>query len=171
VNNAGVALGLPRIENDKDEDIEVVWSTNVLGLLRMTRLCLPLIRRSDCGHIINIGSTAGYETYVGGSAYTASKHAVAAITRTLRLELLGEQIRVTEIDPGIVKTEFSSVRFAGDPVRAQGVFEGIDPLTPDDIADCIAFVLSRPPHVNVDQLVVKPTQQATASIVARRSAK
>jgi NADP-dependent 3-hydroxy acid dehydrogenase YdfG len=146
-----------------------MWETNVLGVLRMTRDCLPLIRRAPHGHIVNIGSIAGFENYKGGAGYTATKHAVRAITQTLRLELNGEPIRISEIAPGMLETEFSLVRFKGDAERAKMVYEGVEPLVPDDIAECIAFAVSRPPHVDIDFMVIRPVAQAAAYMVARKT--
>ena len=168
VNNAGKALGLGPVLELKDDDVRGMWETNVLGVLNMTRALLPKLEQ-DSGHIVNVGSTAGIETYPGGAGYTSSKHAVRAITRTLRLELVGKPIRVTEVNPGLVETEFSKVRFA-DEERAAKVYEGIDPLTAEDIADCIAWAVTRPPHVNVDEIVVRPVAQATSTVIARRNA-
>jgi NADP-dependent 3-hydroxy acid dehydrogenase YdfG len=167
VNNAGLALGLEPVEEIDDEPVEIMWRTNVLGLLRMTRELLPKLEASRSGHIINLGSIAGFEVYAGGSGYTASKHAARAITRTLRLELLGRPIRVTDVAPGLVETEFSIVRFRGDRAKAKQPYEGMKPLTADDIADCIAWAATRPPHVNIDELVVRPVAQASATLVAR----
>jgi hypothetical protein len=168
VNNAGGALGLDRVEAARDEDWIGMWETNVLGVMRVTRALLPALRASGDGHIINLGSTAGFETYPGGAGYTGSKHALRALTRTLRQELLGEPIRVTEVAPGMVETEFSLVRFAGDEERAKSVYRGLQPLTADDIADCIAWVATRPSHVNIDEIVVRPRDQATSTMVHRR---
>jgi hypothetical protein len=167
VNNAGGALGLNPIGQAIDEEWIRMWQTNVLGLMWMTRACLPLLRKAKHAHIVNIGSIAGFETYPGGAGYTAAKHAVRAITKTLRLELNGEPIRVTEINPGLVETEFSLVRFHGDRKAARVPYAGIKPLTAEDIADCILFAVSRPPHVDIDEIVVRPVAQATATIVAR----
>jgi NADP-dependent 3-hydroxy acid dehydrogenase YdfG len=171
VNNAGGALGLEPIERATDEDWIGMWQVNVLGLMWMTRACLPLLRKAKHGHIVNIGSIAGFETYKGGAGYTAAKHAVRAITRTLRLELNGEPIRVTEIDPGLVETEFSVVRFHGDRKAAKAVYEGLKPLSAEDVADCVVFAVTRPPHVDIDEIVVRPVAQATASVVARKTTK
>jgi hypothetical protein len=168
VNNAGGALGLNPISEAKDDEWLGMWKTNVLGLMWMTRACLPLLRKAKHGHIVNIGSIAGFETYKGGAGYTAVKHAVRAITRTLRLELNGEPIRVTEIAPGLVETEFSLVRFHGDRKAARAVYEGIKPLSAEDIADCVLFAVTRPPHVDIDEIVVRPVAQATAQVVARK---
>lgn len=167
VNNAGAAYGLDRIENASDEDWLAMYDLNVLGMLRVTRALLPKLRAAH-GHIINLGSTSGFEVYPGGGGYTGSKHAVRAFTRTLRLELHGEPVRVSEICPGLVETEFSNVRFAGDADRAAAVYRGMEPLRADDIAEIIAFVATRPPHVDIDEVVVRPLDQATAMTVHRR---
>jgi hypothetical protein len=168
VNNAGGALGLNPVAEAKDDEWEGMWKTNVLGLMWMTRACLPLLRKAAHGHIVNIGSIAGFETYKGGAGYTAAKHAVRAITKTLRLELNGEPIRVTEIAPGLVETEFSLVRFHGDTKAAAVPYEGIEPLTAEDIADCVMFAVTRPPHVDIDEIVVRPVAQANVVTVARK---
>jgi NADP-dependent 3-hydroxy acid dehydrogenase YdfG len=168
VNNAGLARGLAPIAEGSDEDWIEMWEVNVLGLLRMTRASLPLLRKAKHGHIVNLGSIAGFETYKGGAGYTASKHAVHAISRTLRLELNGEPIRVTEIEPGMVETEFSVVRFHGDRDAAKAVYKGVKPLVAADIADCIVFAVTRPPHVDIDEIVVRPVAQAAAWLVARK---
>jgi 3-hydroxy acid dehydrogenase / malonic semialdehyde reductase len=168
VNNAGLARGLTPVDNSSDQDWIDMWETNVLGLMRVTRACLPLLRKAKHGHIVNLGSIAGFETYAGGAGYTASKHAVHAISRTLRLELNGEPIRITEVMPGMVETEFSLVRFHGDRQAAKKVYEGVKPLVAADIADCIAFAVTRPPHVDIDEIVVRPIAQATAWKVARK---
>ena len=169
INNAGLAAGLQPLAQGNDDDWVQMMETNVLGLLRVTRAMLPLLRHAPRAHIVNLGSVAGFEIYPGGVGYTASKHAVRAITKTLRLELMGEPIRVTEIEPGMVETEFSLVRFKGDQERASNVYQGMRPLTGADIADCIVWVVTRPPHVNVDEMVVRPIAQATARDVARKS--
>jgi NADP-dependent 3-hydroxy acid dehydrogenase YdfG len=168
VNNAGGALGLNTVEQAIDDEWTTMWKTNVLGLMWMTRACLPLLRKARHGHIVNIGSIAGFETYKGGAGYTAAKHAVRAITKTLRLELNGEPIRITEIAPGLVETEFSLVRFHGDRKAAKAVYEGLKPLTAEDVADCVVYAVTRPPHVNIDEIVVRPVAQATATVVARK---
>lgn len=167
INNAGLASGFEPLEDMPDERLEVMWETNVLGLLRVTRALLDKLESSGRGHIVNLGSIAGFETYKGGGGYTASKHAVRAITRTLRLELLGRPVRVTEIEPGLVETEFSIVRFDGDRELAKKPYEGLTPLTADDIADCIAWAVTRPPHVNIDEIVVRPIDQATVDHINR----
>jgi NADP-dependent 3-hydroxy acid dehydrogenase YdfG len=168
INNAGVALGLTPVESTPDDYWIGMWETNVLGLLRMTRECLPLIRQAPHGHIVNLGSVAGFENYKGGAGYSATKHAVRAISRTLRLELNGEPIRISEIDPGLAETEFSLVRL-GDEQAAKDVYKGVEPLTADDIADVIEFVVTRPPHVDIDEVVIRPVAQAAVYQVARRT--
>lgn len=167
VNNAGGALGLEPLAEAVDEKWRTMWETNVLGLMAMTRACLPKLIASGSGHVINIGSIAGFEVYPGGAGYTSVKHAVRAISKTLRLELLGKPVRVTEIDPGMVETAFSLVRFEGDAERAAAVYEGLQPLTADDIADCVAWAATRPAHVNIDEMVVRPLAQAAAYAVHR----
>lgn len=169
VNNAGLGRGLDPIEELDDDALDEMWKTNVGGLLRVTRAFLPKLRASGNGHVVNVGSTAGLETYSGGAGYTASKHAVRAITKTLRLEVLGQPIRVTEIAPGLVETEFSLVRFDGDAERAKRPYEGMTPLSADDIADCIVWAVTRPSHVNVDEIVVRPRDQATSTVIHRGS--
>lgn len=168
VNNAGGALGLEPIAELDETKWLAMYQSNVLGLARMTRALLPRLRESGDGHVVNVGSVAGLETYVGGAGYTACKHAVRAITETLRLEWLGEPMRVTEVDPGLVETEFSQVRFAGDAERAARVYAGMQPLSAEDVADAIAWAVTRPPHVNIDQIVIKPTAQARVDKVYRR---
>ncbi len=168
VNNAGLALGADRVEEIDVEDVRVMWETNVLGLLAVTRGFMPALRRAERGHIVNVGSIAGAEVYAGGAGYASSKHGVRAITRILRLELNGEPIRVTEIAPGMVATEFSDVRFKGDADAATGVYRGLDPLRPEDVAELVAFAVDRPPHVDLDLVEVRPLAQATAYLAARR---
>ena len=168
VNNAGGALGTDRLEESSDERWLTMFDTNVMGTVRMTRALVPALVASGDGHIVNVGSIAGFETYAGGSGYTAAKHAVRALTRTLRLELLGRPVRVTEVAPGLAETEFSVVRFGGDAERARAVYAGMTPLHAEDVADCIVWAVTRPSHVNIDEIVVRPRDQATASQVHRR---
>ena len=168
VNNAGGAVGVETIADAVDDKWRAMWETNVLGLMRMTRALLPALEASGAGHIVNVGSIAGFEVYPGGAGYTAAKHAARAVTETLRLELLGLPIRVSEIAPGLVETEFSLVRFGGDAERAKKPYAGMTPLTAEDIADAIAWMVTRPAHVNIDTLVVRPLDQATATLVHRR---
>ena len=169
INNAGLAAGKAPLAESSDDDWVQMMETNVLGILRMTKAMLPLLRRAPRAHIVNLGSVAGFEIYVGGAGYTASKHAVRAITKTLRLELMGEPIRVTEVMPGLVETEFSVVRFKGDRDRAANEYRGMQPLTGEDVADCILWAVTRPPNVPIDELVVRPIAQATARDVARKT--
>jgi NADP-dependent 3-hydroxy acid dehydrogenase YdfG len=169
INNAGGAQGLDSVAEGKDEDWETMLQTNVLGILRMTRAALPLIPK-DCGSsIINIGSLAGHVAYEGGAAYCAAKAGELQVTRALRLELNGTGIRVSTVDPGLAETEFSVVRFKGDTTRAKKVYEGTHPLVAEDIADILVWIASRPPHVNIDELLVKPVDQAAVHKVYRRS--
>jgi len=167
VNSAGTGVGLDPVADGRDQDWQAMMDTNVVGLLRVTRSFLPLLRAAPHAHIVNLGSIAGFEVYPGGAGYTASKHAVRAVTDTLRLELNGEPIRITEIAPGMVETEFSVVRFRGDQSRADDVYAGVEPLTADDIADCIVWSVTRPPHVDIDFMVVRPVAQAASYKVAR----
>jgi NADP-dependent 3-hydroxy acid dehydrogenase YdfG len=168
VNNAGGALGLEPVVEADEENWRQMYETNVMGVMRVTAALLPALERSGNGHIVVIGSVAGVEVYPGGGGYTAAKHAANAVARTLRLELLGKQIRVSEVAPGMVETEFSLVRFEGDREKAEKVYEGTRPLTAEDVADAVAYVVTRPPHVDVDYLSIKPTDQATARDVHRR---
>jgi len=168
VNNAGNAFGAETIEAAEIEKWRAMFELNVLGVLRMTRALLPALVASGDGLVINVGSIAGFETYPGGAGYTASKHALRALTRTLRLELLGRPVRVTEIAPGLAETEFSLVRFDGDRERARKVYAGMTPLVAEDIGETIAWVATRPPHVDVDEIVLRPRDQATAMLVHRR---
>jgi hypothetical protein len=168
VNNAGGALGLDRIAQADEGEWRAMFEVNVLGTLRMTKRLLPLLEASGDGHVVNVGSIAGYEPYIGGAGYNAAKFAERALTKVLRLEVLGRPVRVSEIDPGLVQTEFSTVRFHGDESRAAAVYEGLTPLSAMDVAECIGFVVSRPPHVNIDTLVVLARDQAGATTVHRR---
>jgi len=169
VNNAGGALGLDTVAEGKDADWEGMFQTNVLGLLRMTRAALPLMPHHAGSIIINIGSIAGRVVYEGGSAYCAAKAGELQISRTLRLELFGTGIRVSSVDPGLAETEFSLVRFKGDAARAKKVYEGVQPLTAEDVAETIVWVASRPQHVCVDELIVKCTDQAAIHKLYRRT--
>jgi len=168
VNNAGGALGLEPVADANEENWHEMYESNVMGVMRVTKALLPKLERSGNGHIVVVGSVAGVEVYPGGGGYTAAKHAAHAVTETLRLELLGRPIRVTEVAPGMVETEFSLVRFGGDREKADRVYEGVTPLTGEDVADAITYVVTRPPHVDVDYLSIKPTDQATARDVHRR---
>jgi NADP-dependent 3-hydroxy acid dehydrogenase YdfG len=168
VNNAGGALGLSPIADADEGQWRTMYDTNVLGVLRMTQRLLPALEASGDGQVVTIGSIAGYEPYPGGAGYNAAKFAVRAVMGVLRQELLGRPVRVCEIDPGMVETEFSLVRFGGDAPRATAVYAGVEPLSADDVAECVRWVASRPPHVNVDQLVVLARDQAGARQVHRR---
>ncbi|MGB7869443.1 MAG: SDR family oxidoreductase [Mycobacterium sp.] len=163
VNNAGGAKGLESVADADLENWRWMWETNVLGTLRVTRALLPKLVDSGDGLIVTITSVAAMEIYDGGAGYTSAKHAQGALHRTLRGELLGKPVRLTEIAPGAVETEFSLVRFGGDQQRADAVYEGMTPLVAADIAEVIGFVASRPSHVNLDQIVIRPRDQATAS--------
>jgi NADP-dependent 3-hydroxy acid dehydrogenase YdfG len=170
VNNAGGALGLEPIAEADEEKWRAMWESNVLGTLRMTRALLPKLVDSGDGVVVNIGSVAAFERYFGGAGYHAAKAAERALTDGLRIELLGQPVRICEIDPGMVETEFSLVRFDGDAERAAAVYAGVEPLSAVDVAECVAFVVTRPSHVDVDELVVRPRDQARVHLVHRRPA-
>ncbi len=167
VNNAGLVLGIDTVEQGNLEDWETVVDTNLLGTLRLTKQFIPKLKSQKKGHIVMIGSIAGHQAYEGGSAYCASKFGLKAITRTLKLELNGTGIRVGTVDPGMVETEFSIVRFKGDKNRADKVYEGVVPLNGRDIAETVLFMCTRPSHVNLDEIIIMPTQQATVYKVHR----
>ncbi len=169
VNNAGGALGTDRVEDADLDDWRWMYEVNVLGLVRVTQALLPALRASGDGVIVNVGSTAGRWAYEGGAGYTSAKHAVKVVSETLRLELNGEPIRITEVAPGMVRTdEFSVKRFGGDQARADAVYAGVEhPLLAEDVADAIAWVATRPSHVDIDELVIKPRAQAAAHKVHR----
>ena len=163
VNNAGGAKGLEQVAEADLDNWRWMWEANVLGTLRVTRALLPGLIASGNGLIVTVTSIAALEVYDGGGGYAAAKHAQGALHRTLRGELLGKPVRLTEIAPGAVQTEFSLVRFGGDEQRAEAVYRGINPLIAEDVAEVIGFVASRPPHVNLDQIVMRPRDQASAS--------
>ena len=165
-NNAGLALGRYPFWESNEEDEARVLHTNVDGVMRMTRLCLPHIR--DDGHIVFMGSIAGRQAYPNGASYVTSKFAVRGFVYALREDLLGRPIRITTVDAGLVETEFSIVRFKGDVETADSVYAGIDPITPDEVADCVVFALTRPAHVNIDELVIKTLRQSSGARVVRR---
>jgi 3-hydroxy acid dehydrogenase / malonic semialdehyde reductase len=167
VNNAGLAAGFGPLQEGDPEDWDRMLDTNVRGLLNITRPVARAMAGRGRGHIINIGSIAGRETYPGGAVYCASKAAVDRITKGLRMDLLGTGVKVSTIDPGMVETEFSVVRFAGDRERASEVYEGMTPLTPDDVAEAVLWVADRPAHVQVADIVIFPTDQASGTRVAR----
>lgn len=165
VNGAGLALGRDSFDASTEEDERLVLETNVNGLIRMTRLCLPHIR--DGGHIVNIGSVAGRQAYEKGSLYVTSKFAVRGFTYALREDLLGRPVHICTVDPGLVQTDFSLVRFRGDEDTARKVYEGVEAMKPEDIADCIVWVVTRPQRVNVDELVVKALAQSSGGRILR----
>jgi len=168
VLSAGGAFGLDSIAEANEDDWQQMWEVNVMGSLRLIQRLLPRLVQSGHGHVVFLGSIAGRQPYPGGGGYNAVKFAVRAMRDVLRLELVGQPVRVTEIAPGMVKTPFSEVRFKGDRDRAAAVYEGVDALLPEDIADCISWVASRPAHVGIEELVVQPLQQADARTVHRR---
>lgn len=165
-NNAGLALGRYPFSESTPEDEATVLHTNVDGVLRMTRLVLPHLREG--GHIVFMGSVAGRQAYPHGASYVASKFGLRGFVYALREDLLGQPIRITTVDAGLVESEFSLVRYRGDEAAAKAVYEGVDPVTPDEVADCVMFALTRPPHVNVDELVVKALAQSSGARVVRR---
>lgn len=168
INNAGGAHGLDPVATARDADWEAMLQSNVLGLLRVTRACLPMLVANPGSLILNIGSVAGRTAYEGGAAYCAAKAGELAITRALRLELNGTGVRVGTLDPGMAETEFSLVRFKGDATRAAKVYDGVTPLTAADIAEALVWMAARPQHVNIDEMVIKPTDQAEVYKVHRR---
>ena len=169
INNAGGALGMETVAEGKDEDWETMLQTNVLGVLRMTRAILPLMLKTPGSYILNVGSIAARVAYEGGAAYCAAKAGELQITRALRLELSGTGVRVGTIDPGLAETEFSVVRFKGDQDRARKVYEGMTPLRAEDVAQALVWAASRPPHVCIDEMIIKCTDQAAIHKVHRRS--
>ena len=170
VNNAGLARGLDTVQEGKHEDWDEMIDTNLKGLLNMTRAILPGMVARDSGHVVNIGSIAGRVIYPKGAVYCATKYAVRAITEGVNVDLLGTGVRMSSVDPGMVETEFSLVRFRGDDARARTVYEGVDALTPEDIADAVCYVLNTPPHVNVQQMLIMPTMQRSPYVLDRRPA-
>lgn len=168
VNNAGGALGLEPVGEADEEKWRQMYETNVTGTMRMSRALLPALVASGDGHIVGVTSIAAFEPYRGGAGYNAAKHAQRAMLRVLRQELLGQPVRVTEVAPGMVETEFSLVRFDGDQEAADRIYEGMRPLTAEDVAECIRWATAQPPHVNVDEIVVRPRDQATATEVHRQ---
>jgi 3-hydroxy acid dehydrogenase / malonic semialdehyde reductase len=164
-NNAGLALGRYPIWESTEEDEDTVIATNVNGLMRMTRLCLPHIR--DGGHIINMGSVAGRQAYENAASYVAAKFAERGFTYALREDLLGRPIRITTVDAGLVETEFSLVRFKGDAEKAKAVYRGLEPLTAEDVASCVLFAVTRPAHMNVDEIVIKALSQSSGARIVR----
>ena len=168
INNAGLSRGLDLLQEGSIQDWEEMIDTNVKGLLYVSRAIIPEMVKRNKGDIINIGSIAGHEVYQKGNVYCATKHAVDALTKGLRLDLLGTSLRVSTIDPGLVETEFSDVRFRGDEARAKTVYQGYQPLTPGDIADCVVYAASRPAHVQIAEMIVFPTDQRSATNVYKK---
>lgn len=168
INNAGLSRGLDKLYEGSVQDWEEMIDTNIKGLLYVTRLLVPGMVDRQQGHVINIGSIAGHQTYPNGNVYCATKAAVRVLSEGLKMDLLGTPVRVSSIDPGMVETEFSNVRFRGDGDRAQKVYEGVTPLTPEDIADVVYFCATRPAHVNINEVILMPTDQASATMVYRR---
>lgn len=167
INNAGLAAGFDSFQEGRLEDWNEMIETNIKGLLYMTKEMIPSMLQRNAGHIINIGSVAGHQVYPKGAVYCATKHAVKAITEGLRMDLSGTKIRVSSIDPGAVETNFSLVRFKNDAKRAASVYADFDPLTADDIADAIHYCATRPAHVNISEMIIMPTAQASATMIAR----
>ncbi len=168
INNAGLSRGLDEFQNANIDDWEEMIDTNIKGLLYVTRTLLPTMIKNNEGHIINIGSTAGHFVYPKGNVYNATKFAVNALTQALKMDLHGTPIRVTSIDPGLVETEFSIVRFHGDTEKAKKVYEGMTPLSPNDVADAVIWSATRPPHVNIQDIILMPTDQSSPTMVHRR---
>lgn len=169
INNAGLSRGLNKLHEGSFQDWEDMIDTNVKGLLYLSRYVVPGMVSRDRGHVVNLGSIAGHQTYPGGNVYCATKAAVRAISEGLKQDLLGTRVRVTSVDPGMVETEFSEVRFHGDTERANKVYQGVTPLTADDVADVIFFCVTRSPHVNINEVVLMPVDQASATLVHRRT--
>lgn len=168
LNNAGLAAGLNTIQDGNTDDWERMIDTNVKGLLYMTRNIAPIMIKNGFGHIVNIGSIAGKEVYANGNVYCATKHAVDALSKAMRIDLLPHNIKVTAINPGMVETEFSIVRFNGDEERAKNVYKGLQPLSPEDIAETVFWVASRPAHVNINDIIIMPTVQANSNTSIRK---
>ncbi|MBD2676683.1 MULTISPECIES: SDR family oxidoreductase [Nostoc] len=169
INNAGLSRGLDKLHEGSFTDWEEMIDTNIKGLLYLSRYVVPGMVSRSRGHVVNLGSIAGHQTYPGGNVYCATKAAVRVISEGLKQDLLGTPVRVTSVDPGMVETEFSEVRFHGDTERAKKVYQGVTPLTPDDIADVIFFCVTRSPHVNINEVVLMPVDQASATLVNRRT--
>jgi len=167
VNNAGLGRGLNKLHEDDPDGWDEMIDTNVKGLLIVTKEVVKTMVRRKRGHVINIGSIAGHQAYPGGSVYCATKHAVRAVTESLRMEMLEHNVKVSTIDPGMVETEFSEVRFYGDKEKAKNVYKGLKPLSAEDIAETVIFCATRPKHVNINEMIVMPSAQATAMIVHR----
>lgn len=168
INNAGLSRGLDKLQEGSFQDWEEMIDTNIKGLLYLTRLVVPGMVSRGRGHVVNLGSTAGHQTYPGGNVYCATKAAVRVISEGLKQDLLGTPVRVSSVDPGLVETEFSQVRFRGDTERAKKVYQGLTPLTPADVADVVFFCVTRPPHVNISEVLLMPTDQAGSMLFNRQ---
>jgi len=168
INNAGLARGLDKFYEGKIEDWNEMIDTNIKGLVYVSRVVVPQMVERRSGHIINIGSTAGHDTYPMGNVYAATKFAVKALSQSFRIDLLEKGIKVSSVDPGMVETEFSKVRFSGDEERAKKVYQGLIPLTPDDVADAVVYCATRPNHVNINQIILTPLAQASSNFVVRK---
>lgn len=169
LNNAGLAAGLDTIQEGNFQDWEDMIDTNVKGLLYVTREILPQMVERNSGHVINIGSISGHQVYPKGAVYCATKHAVNALTQGLRMDLFNTKVRVSEVDPGMVETNFSAVRFKGDTQRVAAVYEGVEALTPDDVADAVLCCATRPPHINISEMIVMPTTQVSVSMTSKKT--
>ncbi|NQT62767.1 MAG: SDR family NAD(P)-dependent oxidoreductase [Candidatus Marinimicrobia bacterium] len=169
VNNAGLVLGVEKAHETPGDDVDIMLDTNIKGVLNMIRTVVPDMVANLQGHVINISSIAGHEAYPGGSVYCASKHAVDALTKSLRMDVVSTPLRVTAISPGLVDTEFSLVRFKGDAKKAEAVYQGLEALVAEDIAEAVLFAASRPAHVQIADMIIFPTQQAAATVVHRES--
>ncbi len=169
INNAGLSRGLDKLHEASFQDWEEMIDTNIKGLLYLTRFVVPGMVSRGRGHVVNLGSTAGHQTYPGGNVYCATKAAVRVISEGLKQDLLGTPVRVSSVDPGLVETEFSNVRFRGDTERAKQVYQGLTPLTPADVADVVFFCVTRPPHVNISEVLLMPTDQAGSMLFNRQA--
>ena len=167
LNNAGLAAGLAKLHEGDPDDWDRMIDTNLKGLLNVTRALLPLMVQRGTGHVVNIGSTAGHQVYPGGSVYNATKFGVRALTEALCLDVAGTRVKVSAVDPGHVETEFALVRFHGDAARAKGIYEGFRPLSPDDVADAVSYVVGLPEHVNVLDIIIVPAAQRSVSVIDR----
>jgi 3-hydroxy acid dehydrogenase / malonic semialdehyde reductase len=168
VNNAGLSVGLDLLHEGNIQDWDDMIDTNVKGLLYVTREILPQMVRRNSGHVINIGSISSHQVYPKGAVYCATKHAVKALSEGLRMDLFGTKVRVSSIDPGLVNTNFSTVRFKGDKKRADAVYEGMEPLMAEDVADAVLYCATRPPHINISEVLIMPTDQVSVSMVSRK---
>ncbi len=169
INSAGLAQGMHKLQEGNTDDWDVMINTNIKGLLYLTREVLPYMVKRESGHIINLGSTAGHDVYPSGNVYCATKFAVNAISQSLRIDVLDKSIKVSSVDPGMVETEFSIVRFSGDVERAKNVYRGVDPLTAEDVADAILYCATRPKHVNINEIILTPVAQAQSNFVVRKA--